>query len=266
MMTPQDQLELVEQAAELLAAARYLVALVGAGMSVESGIPPFRGAGGLWTKYGEPPMNGFQQFLEDPKLWWERRLARDGARPELQEAIERAEPNAGHYALASLEEQGTLKAIITQNIDDLHRRAGSKNILEIHGNRYRLRCLQCHARFDESEFTITEIPPRCPHCSGLVKSDTVMFGEPIPPLVLGWCRKEALRCDCMLVLGTSAVVYPAAEFPLVAKSSGASLIEINPDETALSCACDVALRAPTGEALPLLVSRTKELMNAAEPG
>src|SRR3990172_8972357 len=103
MIRPEEP-DAVEQAAELLAAARYVVALVGAGMSVESGIPPFRGTGGLWTRYGEPPMNGFQQFLEDPKLWWERRLVRDGTRPELQEAIERARPNPGHYALASLGE------------------------------------------------------------------------------------------------------------------------------------------------------------------
>jgi len=211
-------------------------------------------------------MNGFQQFLEDPKLWWERRLSREGTRPELQESIERASPNPGHYALAALEEHGTLKTIITQNIDDLHRRAGSTNILEIHGNRYKLRCIECHARFDEDKFNITEIPPRCPHCSGLVKSYTVMFGEPIPPAVLGQCRREAMRCDCMLVLGTSAVVYPAAEFPLVAKHGGASLIEINPHESALSYACDVVLRMPTGEALPLLAAKTKELRDLATPG
>src|SRR5438309_3036550 len=135
------QAETIRQAARLLLSARYVMTLTGAGISVESGIPPFRGPGGLWTKYGEPPMDGYQRFLQDPKKAWEERLAPTGASQEIRETIARAAPNPGHAAFVKLEEMGVLRWLITQNVDNLHRRAGSRNVLEIHGNSTLVRCL-----------------------------------------------------------------------------------------------------------------------------
>ncbi|GBD14503.1 NAD-dependent protein deacetylase [bacterium HR25] len=249
----------VDEAARVLLTSRYVVALVGAGLSVESGIPPFRGPGGLWTKYGEPDMLGYQRFLRDPKAWWEEQLSGSVAYQELLEAIERARPNAGHYALKELEEMGYLKHIITQNVDNLHQEAGSRNITEIHGNRTKVRCVGCQQRWPLAEFPLEELPPRCPHCGGLVKSDTVMFGEPIPPDALEECVRQSALADCMLLVGTSAVVYPAAGFPVDVKMKGGRLVEVNPMETAITHLCDVVVRAPAGTALPLIVERVKEL-------
>ena len=137
----------LEQAARLIVGSRHVVALAGAGLSVESGIPPFRGPGGLWTKYGEPDMRGYERFLEDPKEWWEQRMSPSGGYQELVEALSQAKPNAGHVALREMEELGFLKHIITQNIDNLHQEAGSRAITEIHGNRTKLRCLGCGSRW-----------------------------------------------------------------------------------------------------------------------
>src|SRR6478672_5656356 len=142
-----DELEAIEAAAECMARAHYVVALTGAGLSVESGIPPFRGPGGLWTKHGEPPMNGFQRFLADPRRAWEERLNPTGPMRELWEALGEARPNPGHLALAELEDLGVLRALITQNVDNLHRLAGSRRLLEIHGNATLIRCLGCVERF-----------------------------------------------------------------------------------------------------------------------
>lgn len=260
-MTEQALEQAVDQAARLIVQARHVVALVGAGISVESGIPPFRGPGGLWTKYGEPDMRGYERFMEDPKGWWERALSRSGAYQELLEALDRARPNAAHYALRDLEEIGALKHIITQNIDNLHQEAGSRAITEIHGNRTKVRCLGCGRRWPFQEFPMEELPPHCPHCGGLVKTDTVMFGEPIPRDALDECIAQTRMCDCMLLVGTSAVVYPAAGFPVDVKMSGGKLIEVNPNETPLTELCDVILRAPAGTSLPMVVERVRELVS-----
>src|SRR3990170_2971831 len=247
------------EAARLVYAAGHAVALVGAGLSVESGIPPFRGPGGLWTKYGEPDMRGFDRFREDPKRWWEERLSQSGSYQELVQALSQARPNAGHLALRELEQMGYLKHIITQNIDNLHQEAGSSAITEIHGNRTKLRCLDCLQRWPLDGFPLEELPPLCPDCGGVVKSDTVMFGEPIPRDALDECIDQSRLCDCMLLVGTSAVVYPAAGFPVDVKMNGGKLIEVNPNETPLTEACDVVLRAPAGESLSLMVERLRDL-------
>jgi NAD-dependent deacetylase len=259
-MTQETSLdEQLERAASVVARANYTIALIGAGISVESGIPPFRGPGGLWTKHGEPAMDGYQRFLADPAGWWEERLAQQSQYSEFAKALNEAKPNPAHIALADLERMGVLKHIITQNIDNMHQEAGSQAITEIHGNRLKMRCIGCNTRWPSAEFKSEEVPPRCPHCGGLVKNDTVMFGEPIPTDALQSCQRESQRCDCMLLVGTSAVVYPAASFPEIAYHRGASLIEINPMETPLSRACAAVLRAPAGEALPPLVERVREL-------
>ena len=172
-------------------------------------------------------------------------------------ALDEAQPNAAHRAMAEMEQAGFLQHIITQNIDNLHQEAGSEAITEIHGNRLKLRCIECDARYPLKGFALEEVPPRCPQCSGIVKTDTVMFGEPIPTDALQSCRYHTQLCDCMLLVGTSAQVYPAAEFPIIAARAGAALIEVNPMETPLSGFCQAVLRAPAGEALPALVDRLR---------
>lgn len=252
-----DDERAIERAADLIGASSHAVALVGAGLSAESGIPTFRGAGGLWTRVGEPSMNGYEQFLSDPIRWWEHQLSpeADPARTEFREAIDRAEPNAGHYALVSMEQLGVLKMTITQNVDNLHVRAGAVRLVEIHGNRTKVRCIGCEARWPREAFDYEDLPPLCPECGSLVKGDTVMFGEPIPPSVIDMCFRESAACDCMIVCGTSATVFPAASFPRMVKENGGTLIEVNPNPTPLSDMADVTLRGPTGELLPEVVKR-----------
>ena len=161
--------------------------------------------------------------------------------------------------MAELEQLGVLKYIVTQNVDNLHRAAGQVNVAEIHGNWTLMRCIQCNRRFSQDDVSLESLPPLCPHCQGVVKGDTVMFGEPIPPDVLNICQSEALKSDCVMILGTSGVVYPAAALPeLARRTNGATLIEINPEETALTETCDIVVRAPTGEAMPRIVELLRE--------
>jgi len=247
----------LDAAAESLGRARYAIALTGAGLSVESGIPPFRGPGGLWTKHGEPPLDGYQRFLRDPARAWEERLNPAGPMRELWAALQAAQPNPGHTALVEMEEMGVLKAVITQNVDNLHRAAGSVRLLEIHGNATLIRCIQCVARFARDEIDLGVLPPRCPRCSGLLKSDTVSFGEPIPPDVLDACSVESERADCMIVAGTSATVYPAAQFPISIGERGGELIEVNPYDSEITPLCRHRLRGAAGEILPALLERLR---------
>ncbi len=216
----------------------------------------------MWTKGGEPAMVSYKEFDRDPKLWWEKRLAGElePGNPirEMKLAVDRAVPNAGHYALVQLEQLGLLKSTMTQNVDNLHREAGSRDVLEIHGNRTWLRCTGCGSRGPKGSVPLTTLPPRCPECAGAVKMDTVMFGEPIPPAVLQDCREQIDRCDCMLLIGTSGTVNPAARLPLIARERGATLIEINPEQTSLTPWCALTLRGPSGELLPRLVKLVKE--------
>ena len=258
-MSEPDFDQQLEVAARIVAESSYLIALVGAGLSKESGIPTFRGGDGLWDKHGEPPMDGYQRFLADPAAWWAQRLAEQEKMSEFTRAIEEARPNAGHIAMAEMERAGLLKHIITQNIDNLHAEAGSSAVTEIHGNRTKMRCVACSRRWPRGEFVSDTVPPRCPDCDGLVKSDTVMFGEPIPQDALESCYDHAQRADAVLLVGTSAVVYPAAEFPAIAYRRGARLIEINPQPTPLTEVCAAVLRAPSGEALPRLLERAAAL-------
>jgi NAD-dependent deacetylase len=204
-------------------------------------------------------MDGYARFQADPKGYWENSLSQK-RRHGLGTPIMDAKPNPGHLALAEMEGMGLLKALITQNIDNLHSLAGSRRVLEIHGNAHKLRCVSCNARFPRDGFDLSELPPRCPGCGDVLKSDTVMFGEPIPSDVLNLCVEEAERSDSMLVVGTSAVVYPAASLPLIVKRGGETLIEVNPNPSELSPMCDISIRAPSGEALPMLVSALKRLM------
>ncbi len=262
MIQPTDK---IPQATALISRARYVVALAGAGLSAGSGIPTYRGAGGIYTGAGTPPLLSYQEFASDPAAWWQRRLAaeEDPSHPvyRMKQAVDLAVPNAGHLALAELERRGILRCVITQNVDNLQTVAGSRIVLEIHGNRNRLRCLQCGLRFHRSDFearlsghsSLANAPPLCGECGGVLKLDTVMFGEPIPQDTLQACREAAERCDCMLLVGTSGTVNPAARLPLVAKERGAALIEVNPEATSLTQWCDLALSGPADELLPQLL-------------
>jgi len=260
----------IARAAGHLRRARHAVALTGAGLSVESGIPPFRGPGGLWTKYGEPPMDGYQRFVRDPVAAWQARLNPE-KEPWLQglhETLGRAKPNDGHRALAALEADGVLACTITQNVDDLHSLAGSRRVAEIHGNYKLLRCLECVTRFAEGEIAIdaARLPPRCPRCGGLVKGDTVQFGEPIPADVLRRCFDEVARCDVMLVAGTSATVFPAADLPLEVLRGGGTVIEVNPLPSELTRVASLALQGPGGTVLTRLLDHVRSAARSAAPG
>jgi NAD-dependent deacetylase len=260
-LTPEIDARLA-QAAALVREARHAVALTGAGLSVESGIPPFRGPGGLWTKYGEPPMDGYQRFLADPQQAWRARLdpEQEPWLAGLRETLAAARPNDGHRALASLEAEGHLACVITQNIDGLHGDAGSRAVAEIHGNHRLLRCLGCTRRFADGEVEIepARLPPRCPDCGGLVKGDTVQFGEPIPQDVLSRCFHEVERCDVMIVAGTSATVFPAADFPLEVLRGGGAVIEVNPLPSELTPLSTLTLQGPGGAILPRLLDRVRK--------
>jgi NAD-dependent deacetylase len=247
----------IDKAAAIIQSSKHVVALVGAGMSAESGVPTFRGKDGIWTKHGEPDLRDYDRFRENPKWWWERRLNPAPEMAEFARLIAEAVPNEGHFAMKEMEELGYLKSIITQNIDNLHHVAGSVNVIEIHGNRTKLRCTVCSTRWPSDEFPINELPPSCPECGGIVKGDTVMFGEPIPREVLDQCVDQTWKCDCMLLVGTSAVVNPAAQFPLDARRLGGRLIEINPERTPLSDVSEVVIREASGTALVLILERLR---------
>ena len=248
----------IRRAADALGRVRCAVALSGAGLSAGSGIPTYRGAGGVWVGGGLPPLMLYREFVADPAGWWRARLAAevDLAHPvgRMKLAVDRAAPNAGHRALVELERRGVLRCVITQNVDGLHTAAGSRAVLEIHGNRNLLRCIDCGRRIPRPGNLAAEgLPPRCGSCGGVLKPDTVMFGEPIPPDTLQACRAAAERCDCMLLTGTSGTVNPAARLPLLAKELGATLIEINPESTSLTPFCDLALAGPANVVLPQLL-------------
>jgi len=252
----------INRAAIVITAAAHTIALTGAGLSVESGIPPFRGPGGLWTKYGEPPMDGYQRFLEDPAQAWRERLAPMAEwAVALRDTLAAAKPNLGHKSLAELERIGRCGCVITQNVDDLHIQAGSRNLLEIHGNHRLLRCMECMQRFEPEEISVdpAALPPRCPDCGGIVKGDTVQFGEPIPPDVLRRCYEEVSRAECMLVIGTSATVYPAADLPFEVLRNGRPVIEVNPTDTEFTSLATLSLRGPAGAILARLLDHVAEV-------
>jgi NAD-dependent deacetylase len=218
---------LIKTAAADLAAARHVVALTGAGISVESGIPPFRGKGGLWEKFDPMEIAHIDAFRRDPLKVWTVLVK------EMKDIVDRARPNPGHLGLAKLESIGKLKTVITQNIDGLHQLAGCTDVIEFHGNFAWQRCTDCHRRYPTRSVDISELPPRC-ECRGILRPDAVFFGEMIPVEALWRSKQAASDCDLMLVVGTSAVVHPAASIPMIAKQAGAKIIEINPEPTPLT--------------------------------
>lgn len=220
-----------------------VVALTGAGISAESGVPTFRGEDGLWRQQRAEQLATPEAFRRNPQLLWEWYNWR-------RELIDKCAPNAAHRTLASMERSLTECTIITQNVDGLHRAAGSVSILEIHGNIWRVRCTACRYQANDHRVPLPYLPPHCPECGGLLRPDVVWFGESLPGDVIDAAWAAASRCRTMLVIGTSAVVQPAASLPLVAVRNGAQLIEINPAETPLSRLAHRVIRRPAAEAVP----------------
>lgn len=238
------------RAAELIKTRKRCVALTGAGVSVESGIPPFRSKGGLWEKYDPTVYASIEVFRKDPSKYWT-------IRGEFIRNYNNYQPNPGHLALMELEKIGLLRCVITQNIDGLHAKAGSKDILEIHGSLREIYCVNCQRQYiapDIPEGT----PPYCESCGGVLKPNTVLFGESLPADTLRRAQEESQECKVMLAIGTSANVFPAAALPDIAHRSGAILVEIN-IENAFPQA-DVYINEKSGIALPALVKRIKEIL------
>jgi NAD-dependent deacetylase len=246
----------IQRAAELLGSARAGLALTGAGVSAESGIPTFRGEGGLWTQYDPVKVASIDSFLEDPGAYW--RVAR-----ERGPAVLLARPNPGHHALAALERTSHLVAVVTQNTDGLHQDAGSRRVIELHGSGRTVRCMDCGAverRAEVQARLADEMPPRCRTCGGIfLKPTVVLFGEAMPVAAVEEAFALARAADVMLVVGSSLVVYPAAHVPLAAVESGAALIVVNAEPTPLDRLAAVVINGRSGEVLPELAA----LMSAA---
>jgi NAD-dependent deacetylase len=240
----------LERAAELIAGARHGVAFTGAGISAESGIPTFRGEGGLWRRYDPFKVSSIASFLADPSSYWS--VARERGRESLA-----AQPNAAHRALAALEAAGHLSAVVTQNTDGLHADAGSGRVLELHGSGRRVRCLDCGAEEGRAEVQRRldeELPPRCRGCGGThIKPTVVFFGEAMPVAATTAAFELARTCDLMLVVGSSLAVYPAADVPVQAVDAGAALVIVNAEPTPLDERAEVVIRGRAGEVLPRLL-------------
>lgn len=231
---------------EKLAQARRVAVLTGAGISAESGIPTFRDAlTGLWANYDPQELATPEGFARNPKLVWEWYAVR-------RARIAGVQPNPGHLALAALEQRYADFTLVTQNIDSLHQRAGSHEVIELHGNIARVKCTR--EDIIVSEFAEDESPPRCP-CGAYLRPDVVWFGEMLPAGALARAEEAAERCEMFLSIGTSAEVYPAAELPLRALSAGATVVEINPERTALTRHAHFALPGAAGVVLPQLLEK-----------
>ena len=235
----------LDDARRLIAEASSIAVLTGAGIIAESGIPTFRGTGGMWGNFRAEDLATPEAFARDPKFVWEWYQARRGE-------IAKCEPNAGHRALVAMEEAADEFTLITQNVDGLHDRAGSKRVLKIHGDIWMTRCVACGYQRLNHDLGM-ELPPQCGECGGLVRPGVVWFGEMLPRIVWEEAERAVNRCDLLLVVGTSAQVYPAAGLIDLARNAGASTVEVNLEATAYSSAVDISLRGKAAEVLPLVV-------------
>jgi len=234
-----------ERLLSVLKKANSVAVFTGAGISAESGVPTFRGEDGLWKKFRPEELASLDAFMRNPDLVWEWYRYR-------KKIIADLKPNAGHYALAEIEKRHEHFAIVTQNIDNLHRRAGNKNVYELHGNIERNYCIDCRKSFSNAEIISYEKTPHCT-CGGLVRPDVVWFGEFLPEDQWNAGVAAAEHADIFFSIGTSAVVYPAASLPMIAKRAGAYVVEINLERTELSNNADEVLLGKSGEILPKLI-------------
>lgn len=242
----------IERLRDLIESANRIVAFTGAGISTESGIPDFRSPGGIWTKYQPIYFDDFMSSEEMRRESWRRKFATDAT-------MQKAEPNAGHRALAKLVERGKMTSIITQNVDGLHQRSGvpESKIIELHGNSTYASCLDCGHRHDlepiRKEFLGTGTLPTCVKCDGIVKTATISFGQAMPEIQMARAQDETMACDLFIVLGSSLVVYPAAGFPRVAKRKGAGLVIVNRDPTDQDGDADLVIHDEIGPTMSRVV-------------
>ncbi len=236
-----------EQVSEQLKNSKKIVLVTGAGISQESGIPTFRGKDGLWRKYDAMQLATIDAFYSNPKLVWEWY-------DERRRNILAAKPNPGHLAIAELEKYKEVH-VLTQNIDGLHQRAGSKSVYELHGSIITIKCTVCDFK-DKIESSFSELPPIC-KCGNILRPDVVWFGESLPQDVWHDAIQQASTCDTMIVVGTSLAVSPANLLPVYAKQNGATMIEVNPEETMMSASMDLSLRSSAAKSLPEIVEIIK---------
>ncbi len=252
--------QLILQAAQALARAQRVVCLTGAGVSAESGVATFRNAQtGLWSQFDAQQLASQAGFAADPGLVWRWYMDR-------LQTLEQTRPNPGHWAMAQLEQRIPTFTLVTQNVDDLHERAGSRSVLHIHGRITHMRCNICEFvhSLQEAERTQT-MPPLCWQCGGYIRPDVVWFGEALPARITDLAWRATERCDVMLVVGTSGVVYPVAQLPLLAQQRGATVIDVNPDCTPISELADLFLQGTSGEILPQLVQALDKKVVNSEP-
>jgi NAD-dependent deacetylase len=243
--------DLISKAAGDLMAATNVIALTGAGISVESGIPPFRGTGGIWEKIDPMEYAHIDAFMSDPVKVWDVLIR------GMKDVVDQALPNDAHKGLARLEELGIIKTVITQNVDGLHQAAGSSDVIEFHGNFAWQSCLDCGRRRPTHTVEMDRLPPRCT-CGGILRPECVFFGEQIPPRHLSRSQLLAMQCDIMLVIGTSATVQPAATIPIISKQSGARVIEINTEPTPLThSVSDYLIAGKAGEVMHRIVTEVE---------
>jgi NAD-dependent deacetylase len=241
----------IETIAADLRNASYIVAFTGAGISAESGVPTYRGEGGLWTKYDPGKYASIAHFRLDPSYYWN--FFKDVRYPILK----KVKPNQAHLALAEMERRANLRSIITQNIDGLHQEAGSSSVIELHGTTRTIICTGCAKKYTIGEAYAElkkQIPPRCIECRGILRPDVIFFGETLDPQILRTAYSEVRDCDFLLAVGSSLVVYPAADIPLRAKQSGAKLAIINKDSTPLDPVADYVVQDAAGIVLPKILN------------
>ncbi|MDY6794539.1 MAG: NAD-dependent deacylase [Actinomycetota bacterium] len=246
----------IQRAARMILEAVQIIALTGAGTSVESGIPDFRSPGGLWTRYDPLIYGTYESFVNHPERFWE--MAK-----ELNPTLEEARPNQAHYALAELEGLGKCRAVITQNIDHLHQRSGSTDVLELHGTHRTGHCMKCRREFtleemNELSMDNTQVP-YCPDCGSSIKPDVVLFGEPLDSRVLSRAAELASTSDLMLIVGCSLEVYPAAALPDYTKRSKGKLLFFNTTTTCHDSQADLLCLGKAGEVLPHVVEAYKKI-------
>lgn len=232
--------------------AKSLVFFTGAGISAESGIPTFRGKDGIWNKLRPEELASFDAFMRNPEMVWEWYQYR-------RKIISETQPNPGHYAIAELSKHFDNVSVVTQNVDNLHRRAGSDDVYELHGNIEVNYCIDCGEPYKEQiDYSSNELI-RCGSCNGFIRPGVVWFGEMLPQEVFTKSGILASQCDICFIVGTSAVVYPAASIPLSAKQGGAYLVEINIDPTEISHIIDYSLTGKSGEILPVMLEELLKL-------
>jgi len=237
----------IKRAADLIRKSKHTTAFTGAGVSVESGIPPFRGAEGLWSRY-DPNCLDLSFFHAHTNEAW--RVIRE----IFYDFFGKAQPNPAHFALAEMEQKGLLKAIITQNIDNLHQAAGSKTVIEFHGTAENLVCVKCGSKSAAKDVDLKLLPPHCKKCNGILKPDFIFFGEGIPPDAYLYSVQESEDADVFLVVGTTGVVFPASTIPKEAKKNNAVIIEVNPEPSNFTDSItDIFIQGKAGEVLPLIV-------------